>query len=101
LEQCEKKLEHADHERALEVKTLQDFRLELDKLQQEYPEDAPKHVVLLLCPTLDHYEEFTQSFVKMMSNAVETFPLWSLLFLVIKARRNPLPSRTIRTDDVS
>ena len=87
LEECKKKLEPSDHQRALEIKTLEDFRLELDKLQKEYREDAPKHVIMLLYPTLDHYDQFTQSFVKMMAQAVETSMLWGLLYLVVKVRK--------------
>ncbi|KAL8690231.1 MAG: hypothetical protein Q9224_004454, partial [Gallowayella concinna] len=64
LDECEKKLEPVDRDRALEVNNMHDFRNELNRLLDEYPDDAdaPRHVViLLLFPTLDHFEQFTQS----------------------------------------
>ncbi|KAL8896345.1 MAG: hypothetical protein Q9207_007750 [Kuettlingeria erythrocarpa] len=86
LAECDKKLEPIDRERAQEVNNIDDFRNELNRLLDEYPDDAdaPRHVILLLYPTLDHFEQFTQSFVKMMSQKVETCMLWGLLYLVIK-----------------
>lgn len=63
------------------MKNVEDFRTELNRLLEDYPdeEDAPRHAILLLYPMLDHFEQFTQSFVKMMSQKVETSMLWGLL----------------------
>ena len=84
LAECEKRLEPGDHARALEIKSTDDFRKELDKMKNEYSDADPVHVIMLLYPALDHYEQFAQYFVKMMSNKVEVSTLWGLLFLVIK-----------------
>lgn len=85
-------MERLDYERALQVKSAGDFRKELDQLQKEYSTDAPRHVIGLLYPTLDHYDQFAQSFVRMMAQSVETSMLWGLLSLVIKVS---LPRATI------
>jgi hypothetical protein len=84
--ECDRQLEPQDHERALQVKNIADFRHELERLLQEYPDDddAPHHVIMLLLPALEHYEQFTQSFVRMMARKVETSMLWGLLYLVVK-----------------
>lgn len=88
LAQCDKQLEPKDRDKAVEVNNVNDFRTELNRLlDEEYPEDndsAPRHVIMLLLPTLDHYDQFSQSFVKMMSQQVETSMLWGLLYLVLK-----------------
>lgn len=86
IEQCKTKLEPGDYKRALEVTDRDTFRSELDKLQAQYTQDAPRHVILLLYPTLPHYEQFSEFFVKMMSEKVETSVMWGLLFLVVKVR---------------
>ena len=68
------------------MKNIDRFRTELNRLLDEYPNeaDAPRHVILLLYPTLGHFEQITETFVKMMSQQVETSMLWGLLYLVIK-----------------
>jgi hypothetical protein len=47
-----------DYERALEVKDIDGFRVKLDKLQREYCENAPRHVVMPLYPILELYDQF-------------------------------------------
>lgn len=72
------------NERALKVGNTEDFNRELDHLQNEYSEEASLHVIGLLHPTLDHYEQFAQAFINMMAQAVEISMLWALLYLVVK-----------------
>lgn len=67
LRQCEKKLEPDDYERALMVETLETFCDELNKLQALYVAEGPKQVILLLYPALPHCEEFSKSYVKLLS----------------------------------
>jgi len=88
LAECDKALEPEDQERAISVKNIDDFRTELDRLLKAYQDeaDAARHVIVLLSPTLDHYEQFTESFVEMMSQKVETSMLWGLLCLVVEVR---------------
>ena len=68
----------------LEIKEIDTFSKELEKLQTFYPDEGSKHVIMLLYPALIHYERFSTSFVKIMSNKVKTSMIWGLLFLVIK-----------------
>ncbi|KAI1410375.1 hypothetical protein F5Y13DRAFT_192236 [Hypoxylon sp. FL1857] len=84
IKECERTLERHDHERAMQVKSLQNFRDELGKLFIEYPDDSSKKAIILIYPTLDHYETFAQNFVNMMANPVDTSMMWGLLFLVFK-----------------
>lgn len=86
LLQCENKLEPSDYEKAVEIKDMQTFHHELDILREQYSNEAPQHVIMLLYPTLPHYEQFSRSFVRMMSEKVEVSMMWGLLFLVIKVR---------------
>lgn len=39
---------------------------------------------MLLIPTLDHYEQFANSFVHLMHNEIEVSMMWGLLHLVLK-----------------
>ncbi|CAH0056955.1 unnamed protein product [Clonostachys solani] len=84
LAECEKKLERQDHQRALQIKTLQDFRNELNHLLEQCSEERSRRAVLLLYPTLDDFETFAQNFVRMMLRPVDTSMMWGLLFLVLK-----------------
>ncbi|KAK7990146.1 hypothetical protein PG989_010461 [Apiospora arundinis] len=84
LKTAEDRLERNDHERALQVKSLETFRDELENLLREYPDEQPKKAIKLIYPTLVHYEVFAQNFVTMMSNPVDTSMMWGLLFLVFK-----------------
>jgi len=83
---CKEKLEQDDHDRALQVKTGDDFRKELGKLESEFTDEGSLHVIRLLYPILDHYETFAQFFVAMMSHNIEVSMMWGLLFLVVKVR---------------
>ena len=91
MKECEKTLEQHDHQRALQVQTLADFRGELESLMSEYPDPASKWAITLIYPTLDHYETFAQNFVKMMAEAVDVAMMWGLLFLVFKVRPRKRP----------
>lgn len=73
-----------DYERASGVNNAEEFKKELDQLKNTYSEEAPLHVIGLLYPALDHYEQFAQSFIKMMARFVEISMLWGLLYLVVK-----------------
>ncbi|KAI0115622.1 hypothetical protein GGR51DRAFT_503594 [Nemania sp. FL0031] len=84
LKECRKRLEGDDRKRALQVKSLQDFRSELESLLKEYPNKPAMKAITLLYPTLEHYETFAQNFVAMMENPVDTSMMWGLLFLVLK-----------------
>ncbi|KAI1458139.1 hypothetical protein F4805DRAFT_474585 [Annulohypoxylon moriforme] len=84
IKQCEKTLERHDHERALQVKSLQDFRDELGKLLIEYPDDPSRKAILLIHPHLDYYEVFARNFIDMMENPVDTSMMWGLLSLVFR-----------------
>ncbi|KAK6213364.1 putative pfs domain-containing protein [Colletotrichum tabaci] len=84
LKECEKTLERHDHERALGVKSIQDFRNELGSLSIEYQDEQSQKAFRLIHPTLDHYETFAKNFVSMMSHPVDTSMMWGLLFLVFK-----------------
>ncbi|KAI0377693.1 hypothetical protein F5Y04DRAFT_263483 [Hypomontagnella monticulosa] len=84
INECEKKLERHDYERALLVKSLQEFGIELQKLLIEFPNEPSKKAINLIHPTLGHYETFAQNFVNMMANPVDTSMMWGLLFLVFK-----------------
>ncbi|KAI0426341.1 hypothetical protein F5Y09DRAFT_334237 [Xylaria sp. FL1042] len=63
LRECERTLEQDDHQRALQTKSLQDFRAELEALMREYNDD---------------------NFVSMMAHPVDVSMMWGLLFLVFK-----------------
>ncbi|KAI0888151.1 uncharacterized protein GGS22DRAFT_185531 [Annulohypoxylon maeteangense] len=82
ITQCERTLERPDLERALRVKSRQDFREELGKLLINYPDEPSKKAILLIHPHLDHYEVFARNFVDMMENPVDTSMMWGLLSLV-------------------
>ncbi|KAF0329893.1 transcriptional xre family [Colletotrichum asianum] len=84
LKECERTLERHDHERALGVKSIQDFRAELGKLTAEYKDEQSINAIRLIHPTLDHYETFAENFVTMMAHPVDTSMMWGLLFLVFK-----------------
>ncbi|KAF2753267.1 hypothetical protein EJ05DRAFT_504920 [Pseudovirgaria hyperparasitica] len=84
LKKCERVLEKHDHDRALRVKSLQNFRTELNSLLTEFPDEEPRRAITLIQPTLDHYEIFAQNFVNMMQNPVDTSMMWGLLFIVFK-----------------
>ncbi|KAK1830086.1 hypothetical protein QBC39DRAFT_426826 [Podospora conica] len=84
LKECEKRLERHDHDRALGVKSIQDFRAELVHLMAEYQDERSAKAIALIHPTLDHYETFAQNFVSMMANPVDTSMMWGLLYLVFK-----------------
>ncbi|KAI0139030.1 hypothetical protein F4776DRAFT_47404 [Hypoxylon sp. NC0597] len=84
VKECERTLERYDYERALQVKSPQNFREELGKLFIEYPDEPSKKAIILIYPTLDHYETFARNFVDMMANPVDTSMMWGLLFLVFK-----------------
>ncbi|KAF2116367.1 hypothetical protein BDV96DRAFT_51023 [Lophiotrema nucula] len=84
LKECEAKLERGDHERALLVRSLQDFRSELDNLVNEFTDAQSKKAIMLIHPTLDQYETFAKNFVTMMENPVDVSMMWGLLFLVFK-----------------
>ncbi|KAF4458057.1 NB-ARC and TPR domain protein [Fusarium austroafricanum] len=82
IAECERKLDPVDYGRALQVKSVQDFRNELVGLT--YADDKPKKAISLIYPTLDHYEAFAQNFVNMMADPVDTSMMWGLLFLVFE-----------------
>lgn len=84
LKECDKTLERQDRERALQVKSLEDFRGQLEILLKEYPDDRSRKAIMLIYPTLDHYGTFAENFVNMMANPVETSMMWGLLFLIFK-----------------
>ncbi|KAK1455472.1 hypothetical protein CMEL01_04232 [Colletotrichum melonis] len=84
LRRCEATLERHDHERALGVKSIQDFRDELEKLTAEYQDRESHDAIRLIHPVLDHYETFAKNFVSMMAHPVDTSMMWGLLFLVFK-----------------
>ncbi|KAI0104454.1 hypothetical protein F4814DRAFT_430828 [Daldinia grandis] len=84
VKQCENKLERRDYERALEVNSPQDFRDELRRLLDEYPDEPSRIAITLLYPTLDHYETFARLFVDMMYHPIDTSMMWGLLSLVFK-----------------
>ncbi|KAK1636213.1 hypothetical protein BDP81DRAFT_489364 [Colletotrichum phormii] len=84
LKECEVTLERHDHGRALGVKSIQDFRDELEKLTAEYQDDESNNAIRLIHPVLDHYETFAKNFVSMMAHPVDTSMMWGLLFLVFK-----------------
>lgn len=84
LKECEKTLEKGDRERALGVKSIQDFRNELEALQNKHPDQQSVRATKLIYPVLDDYETFAQNFVAMMAHPVDTSMMWGLLFLVFE-----------------
>ena len=69
----------------MEIKSVELFRTRLDNMLQQHPEGSPEaDVLLLIIPTLDHYDDFANSFVQLMLNKVDVSMMWGLLFLVIK-----------------
>jgi len=94
LQECERTLERHDRQRALQVKSLQDFRDELDHLlaaeYPEHPDEQSRKAILLTHPTLDQYHTFAQNFAGVMACPVDTSIMWGLLFLIFKVR-NRLP----------
>lgn len=84
LKTAEERLERNDHERAMQVKSREDFGAELENLLEEYQHDEHKKAIKLIYPTLTHYESFARNFVSMMSKPVDTSMMWGLLFLVFK-----------------
>lgn len=98
LSLCEQRLEPTDYERATEVSNIEECKKELDQLQNVYSEDTPLYVIGLLYSTLDHYEQLTRSFIKMMAYAVDLSMIWGLLYLVVKAScSDPKISRLLLT----
>jgi hypothetical protein len=87
LARCREKLEDHDHERALQVKTVDDFCKELQNLEIEFDDEGSLHVIRLLYPILNHYHTFAQFFVEMMAHKIEVSMMWGLLFLVVKVRQ--------------
>ena len=84
MSECRKKLEPEDFEHARQVKTLEDFRLELDAFGEEYMDAKSHKAIQLIHPALDQYRTFAQNFTEMMEHPVETSMMWGLLFLVFK-----------------
>ncbi|GAW26878.1 putative pfs domain-containing protein [Rosellinia necatrix] len=76
LKECQMRSEEGGHERALQVKTLQNFRSELGVLMKQYPNEHTAKAISLIHPTLDHYETFAQNFVAMMESPVDTSMMW-------------------------
>lgn len=64
----------------------QTFRHGLTSLAHEVHNTQSEHadLLLLVVPTLEHYEQFADSFVALMLNKVDISMMWGLLFLVIK-----------------
>lgn len=52
----------------------------------DFPNDPSRHVVMLLIPTIKHYEMFANMFVQIMAQSVDVSMLWGLLFLVVKVQ---------------
>ena len=85
ISRCETSLERNDHAEALKVQTIESFTRKLRDLQREHTHNvASMQVIGMLYPTLNHYDVFASSFVKMLEHKVETSMLWGLLYLVIK-----------------
>ena len=65
--------------------SVDDFRTELDRLKVKYASNSEAvELIVLLIPTLGHYEKFAMCFVELMSDEVETSMMFGLLSLVIK-----------------
>lgn len=57
-------------------------------MRARYEGDLAKtEVLMLLIPILGHYDQFAESFVRLMQNKVEVSMMRGLLYLVIKVRR--------------
>ncbi|OKL62715.1 hypothetical protein UA08_01361 [Talaromyces atroroseus] len=84
LAHCTSTLEKNDRQRALKIKTADDFRMSLRQLRVEHPDQNPQEVISMLFPAIEHYETFAGSFVALMAHAVDVSMMWGLLFLVVK-----------------
>ncbi len=78
------------------MKSLVDFRNELNRLLSEYPNEQSRNAIRLIDPTLDQYQTFAQNFVSMMAHPVDTSMMWGLLFLIFKVK-SQLPFSLIDT----
>ncbi|KAH6634899.1 hypothetical protein B0J18DRAFT_406496 [Chaetomium sp. MPI-SDFR-AT-0129] len=85
ISRCEKGLERNDLKEALKVMSVPLFRQALEELLQEYRQDTSEaDVLLLLLPVLEHYNQFSISFVSLMREKVDVSMMWGLLYLVVK-----------------
>jgi hypothetical protein len=82
--ECNEKLESHDRAEAGEIKGAGEFRIAVEELVDDFPNDPSRHVVMLLLPTIAHYEMFANTFVAIMAQSVDVSMLWGLLFLVVK-----------------
>jgi hypothetical protein len=88
---CAQKLEGDDEARARRVKTAEEFRAAVVTLRNECTDESSRQDIMRLCPTIDYYDKFANTFLAIMADAVEISMLWGLLFLVVSVSI-PTPS---------
>lgn len=85
IARCVGRLDNGDFREALQVKSAELFRWHIEQMLGKYHDGSTEADVLrLLIPTLEHYDQFSRSFVELMRKEVEVSWMWGLLFLVIK-----------------
>ena len=102
IARCVERLTNNDFREALAIKSAKLFRSHIEQMLDQYDDGSTEAEVLrLLIPTLEHYDQFSYSFVELMRKEVEVSMMWGLLFLVIKvfnrlyfSRRKPQADST-------
>ncbi|KAI1131861.1 hypothetical protein F5Y10DRAFT_275238 [Nemania abortiva] len=74
---------------AMQIKSADDFREALAKLQSEHTGDYEAIAIIHnLRLSLEHYDSFARNFVKLMKGKVEVSMMWGLLSLVVRFSLN-------------